>query len=86
LGDRLRLCGGLTWRAARDRLHLMSVTEIIQQIEALPKAERAEVIEYIHRLEEAEVPESFKKGMADIEAGRVVDMETALNEPPPSRR
>lgn len=64
----------------------MSVAEIIRQIEALPKPEKAKVIEYIHHLEEAEIPESFKKGLADIEAGRVVDMESALREPPPSKR
>jgi hypothetical protein len=28
------------------------------------------------------VPESFLKGLADCEAGRVVDMERALEEPP----
>src|SRR5438552_8781203 len=29
------------------------------------------------------IPESFKEGMADAEAGRVVDLDTALNEPYP---
>ncbi len=64
----------------------MSVNEIIKGIEALPRNQRVQVIEFVHQLEEEDIPDSFKKGMADIEAGRVVDMDTALNKPPPSRR
>jgi hypothetical protein len=30
-----------------------------------------------------EIPEWFEQGLADCESGRVVDMEIALNEPPP---
>lgn len=29
-----------------------------------------------------DVPESFLQGLADCEAGRMVDLDTALNEPP----
>jgi hypothetical protein len=29
------------------------------------------------------VPDSFLKGLADCDAGRVVDMEKAMEEPPP---
>ncbi|HUI05438.1 MAG TPA: hypothetical protein VL486_00375 [Verrucomicrobiae bacterium] len=64
----------------------MSVTEIIKGIQALPKEQRAQVIEFVRQLEEGEIPESFKQGMADVDAGRVVDMETALNKRPPRRR
>jgi antitoxin (DNA-binding transcriptional repressor) of toxin-antitoxin stability system len=32
---------------------------------------------------DADIPASFWQGLKDIEEGRVVDMETALNEPPP---
>jgi hypothetical protein len=32
-----------------------------------------------------EIPKSFFAGLEDIQAGRVVDMERALNEPPPKR-
>ena len=35
--------------------------------------------------EDSEIPESFKKAMADFEAGRFVDMETALTQSPPGR-
>ncbi len=36
--------------------------------------------------EPGEVPQSFIEALADFEAGRVVPMETALNEPPPGAR
>jgi hypothetical protein len=32
--------------------------------------------------EQKDIPESFKRGLAEIEAGKVVDMERALNEKP----
>jgi hypothetical protein len=31
------------------------------------------------------VPESFLKGLADCDAGRVVDMEKAMQDPPPDQ-
>ena len=64
----------------------MSAQEIIAQINALPPKERDMVFEHIHRLEEAGVPENFRRSMAEALAGRGVDMETALRETPPSRR
>lgn len=60
----------------------MDARTIIKQIKALPKAEQAEVIEMVHRLEDDAIPESFWQGLDDIEAGRVVDMATALHERP----
>ena len=38
--------------------------------------------EYLPAKDE-DIPASFWQGLKDIEEGRVVDMETALNEPPP---
>jgi hypothetical protein len=65
----------------------MSATEIIEQIKNLPKKERAQVTKYVVEHDDSWIPESFKKGMADAEAGRFVDMEMVLNDtPPPSRR
>jgi len=52
----------------------------------LPADERVQVIEFVHGFEDGDIPESFRQGMANIAAGRVVDMETALNEPPPAKR
>jgi hypothetical protein len=65
----------------------MSATEIIEQFKGLPASERAQVAKYVVEHDDSWVPESFKQGMADAEAGRFVDMETVLSgAPPPSRK
>ena len=65
----------------------MSATEIIEQIKGLPANERAQVAKYVVEHDDSWVPESFKQGMADAEAGRFVDMEKVLSgAPPPSRK
>lgn len=65
----------------------MSAAEIIEQIKALPPNERAEVAKFFVEDDDSWVPESFKRGMADAEAGRFVDIETVLSgaKPPPRR-
>lgn len=40
------------------------------------------VWQQLEAITEADVPESFRQGMADIAAGRHVDMQRALSEPP----
>jgi predicted transcriptional regulator len=64
----------------------MSATEIIKQFKSLPVEERRAVAQFILDEDTSWIPASFRKGMADIEAGRTVEMETALTEKPPSRR
>ena len=59
----------------------MSAQEIIEQIKVLPASERAEVIKFVVENDDSWIPESFKQGMADAEAGRLVDLDAALNEP-----
>ena len=64
----------------------MSVDQLIAEIKRLPQDQQMQVVDAV--LAEADdswIPESFKKGMADFEAGRFVDMETALTQPPPGR-
>jgi len=51
----------------------MSATEIIEQFKELPANERAQVTKYIVEHDDSWIPESFKQGMADAEAGRFVD-------------
>jgi len=58
----------------------MSALEIIEQIKALPANERAQVAKFVVESDDSWIPEEFKQGMADIVAGRVVDLDTALNE------
>ena len=61
----------------------MSAQEVIEQIKHLPPAERAQVAKFIVENDDSWIPEEFKQGMADIAAGRVVDLDTALNQPYP---
>jgi predicted transcriptional regulator len=65
----------------------MSAAEVIEQIKELPANERAQVTKFVVENDDSWIPESFKQGMADAEAGRFVDMETVLSgTPPPSRK
>ena len=65
----------------------MSAQEIIKEFKELPPVERAQVAKFVMEQDDSWVPESFKQGMADAEAGRFVDMETVLSgAKPPSRR
>jgi predicted transcriptional regulator len=59
----------------------VSAQEIIEQIKVLPASERAQVVKYVVENDDSWIPESFKQGMADAEAGRLVDLDSALNEP-----
>jgi predicted transcriptional regulator len=61
----------------------MSAQDIIEQIKALPLGERAQVTKFVVESDDSWIPEEFKQGMADIAAGRIVDLNTALNEPYP---
>jgi predicted transcriptional regulator len=63
----------------------VSATELIEQFKALPAQERAQVAKFVVENDDSWIPESFKQGMADAEAGRLVDMETVLSgvKPPP---
>ena len=64
----------------------MSAQEIIEQIKSLPPKERAEVAKFVVENDDSWIPESFKKGMADADAGRFAEMETLLSgKKPPSR-
>jgi len=62
----------------------MSASEVIAEIEALPDAERERVIDYFTVLRLEDIPQSFRRGMSDALAGRGLDMEIALSQPPPS--
>jgi predicted transcriptional regulator len=65
----------------------MSAQAVIKQFKALPPRQRAEVAKFVMESDDSWIPESFKRGMADAEAGRFADMDTVLGgTPPPSRR
>ena len=58
----------------------MSVTELLQQIEALPQKERLELVEKLFHLTEADVPDSFRAGMEEASRGELIDLDDALTE------
>jgi hypothetical protein len=62
----------------------VSALDIIEKIKALPSDERAQVTKFVVESDDSWIPEEFKQGMADIAASRVVDLDTALNEPFPA--
>jgi hypothetical protein len=64
----------------------MSVDQLIQELKALPQEQRLQIFDAVLGEDDSWVPESFRKGMDDFLHGRTVEMETALTEPPPSRR
>jgi len=65
----------------------MTAQAVIKQFKALPPKQRAEVARFVVESDDSWIPESFKLGMADAEAGRFADMDAILNNaPPPSRR
>jgi hypothetical protein len=64
----------------------MSAAEVIAEIEALPEVERVKVLDHLLAIREEDIPASFRRAFADAEAGRGVDMDTALNEAPPRRK
>jgi predicted transcriptional regulator len=63
----------------------VSATELIEQFMALPATERAQVAKFVVENDDSWIPESFKQGMTDADAGRFVDMGTVLSgaKPPP---
>jgi hypothetical protein len=61
----------------------VSALEIIEQIKALPLDERARVTKFVVESDDSWIPEEFKQGMAEIAAGRVTNLDNALNEPFP---
>jgi len=64
-------------------VNTMTAEALIEEIKALPPDERQRVVKFIVEQDDSWIPESFKQGMADAAAGRVVEMESALCETPP---
>ena len=67
----------------------MTAQTIIADIETLPATERAKVLAYVGRVMETDdswIPDSFKQGMAEATAGKLVDIETVLSGAKPPLR
>jgi len=63
----------------------VSASELIEQ-KVLSAKERAQVAKFVVEDDDSWIPESFKQGMADAEAGRLVDLDIALNESYPGAK
>jgi hypothetical protein len=59
---------------------MMSVAEILHEIEALPSRDQLLLLEKLKQLAENDVPESFRQGMAEAEQGKLIDLDEALQE------
>jgi hypothetical protein len=63
----------------------MSLTEIMQEIDALNPEDRWKVLEHTRHSIEDEIPESFRRGMDEIQRGETIDLDEALQELDSSR-
>ncbi len=63
----------------------MTAVEVIKQFKSLPVKGRRQVAQFIVKEDDSWIPESFKLSMKAFKGGRSVDMEIAMNEPPPSK-
>lgn len=64
------------------KLPIMNATQLLEQIEGLPNEEKARLIERLHANAPSWIPESFREGMADIAAGRTIDLAETFKRPP----
>jgi hypothetical protein len=61
----------------------MTAEQIIKEIEALPQSERERLVQHMRQLGSGEIPQDFIDALEDLQKGRFVSMETALNDAPP---
>ena len=53
----------------------MTATQVIAEIDRLPRKEQEAVFAHVHELEDAMIPDSFLQGMAEAQRGELLDME-----------
>lgn len=56
----------------------MSAAQLLHEIESLPKPEQLWLLEKLGELTEADIPESFRQGMAEAARGELIDLDEAL--------
>lgn len=56
----------------------MDIAGILHEIEMLPSEQRWKVLEHTRALIDAEISDSFKEAMAEIERGETVELDDAL--------
>ncbi len=58
----------------------MSVSELLREIRALPQEERLQLVEQLVQLSEADIPQSFREGMAEAARGEFIELDDVLKE------
>lgn len=61
----------------------MTASQVIAEIDSLPPQERKAVFYHVHELEEAMIPDSFLRGMAEAERGELIEMRDDHFQTPP---
>jgi hypothetical protein len=72
-GNLDRLANPVTFKA-------MSASELLHQIESLPKQDRLWLWEKLSQLTEADIPESLSQSIREAERGELIDLDEALRE------
>jgi len=68
----------LVFGSGTSRVRKMGITDILNEIDALPGEQRWKVLEHTRHLVDPDIPDSFKEAMAEIERGEVIDLDEAL--------
>ena len=58
----------------------MSTSDLLHKIETLPKSDQLWLPEKLSEMTEAEIPDSFRRSMAEAERGELIELDEALRE------
>ena len=61
----------------------MTATKIIEEIAGLTPDDRARVVEYVRRVEDAEMPVSFLEALGELRDGKTILIDDAHFDAPP---
>ena len=62
----------------------MTATKIIEEIQALAPDDRARVVEYVRRVEDAEIPARFLEALGELRDGKTIPIDDAHFDAPPA--
>ena len=62
----------------------MTATKIIEEIAALAPDDRARIVEYVHRVEDADMPASFLEALGELRDGKTLPIDDAHFDAPPA--
>ena len=58
----------------------MSTSDLLHKIETLPKSDQLWLLEKLSEMTEADIPNSFRRSMAEAERGELIELDEALRE------